>query len=103
MNARPSRALEEEILRIQKARISWATAEMVFNSMLANIDRLWKQRDQLKNELPVHDDRGSTTGSGGAKRSFRQAMIAELSARPTVAFPLYDATCANPLHSKATP
>jgi hypothetical protein len=45
----------KEILQIQRARISSATAEVVFGSMLANIDRLCEQRDQLNKELPVYD------------------------------------------------
>jgi hypothetical protein len=36
----------KEILQIQRARISSATAEMVFDCMLANIDRLCEQRER---------------------------------------------------------
>jgi hypothetical protein len=73
---------QKEILQIHRARISSAAAEVVFESILANIERLCELRGQFRRSCRSTIDRASTTAFGGAKRSFRQAlMIAELSAR----------------------
>jgi hypothetical protein len=44
----------KEILQLQRAGISSGSAEVLLGRMLANIDRLCEQRDQLKKELPGH-------------------------------------------------
>jgi hypothetical protein len=43
-----------EILQLQRAGISTASAELLLERMLAKIDTLCAERDRLKKELPGH-------------------------------------------------
>jgi hypothetical protein len=44
----------KEILQLQRAGLSTASAELLLGRMLAKIDTLCAQRDALKRELPGH-------------------------------------------------
>jgi hypothetical protein len=44
----------KEILQLQRAGISSASAELLLGRMLAKIDNLCAQRDGLKKDLPGH-------------------------------------------------